>query len=104
MQGLSFACIFIPYLLRNILFNFRSTKRNLYTNTVLVGSVCLFVRCRNHLPVVQFQNETHIRNPHGPAEVLRSFGALKVPQIFIFTAAEDGTPGALGGCFASTLR
>ena len=32
----------------------------LYTDTVLSGSVCLsvrlFVRYRNHLPVVQFQN------------------------------------------------
>ena len=28
----------------------------LYTNTVLDGSVILFVRYRNHFPVVQFQS------------------------------------------------
>ena len=29
---------------------------NLYSNTVLGGFVRLFVRYRNHFPVVQFQN------------------------------------------------
>ena len=43
---------------------------------------CLSIRYRNHFPVVQFQNEAHIRNPQSPAEVLRLFGGLKAPQIF----------------------
>ena len=34
--------------------------------------VCLFVRYRNHLPVVQFQNQAQIRNPHGTTEVFKT--------------------------------
>ena len=45
-------------------------NQHLYTNTVLDGSVILFVRYRNHFPVVQFQNQAHIRNPHGMDEAL----------------------------------
>ena len=58
---------------------------NLYSNTVLDGcvilSVCgLFVRYRNHFPVVQFQNQAHIRNPHDPAEVFKTIrGAIGTP-------------------------
>ena len=48
---------------------------NLYTYTVLDGSVTLSVRYRNHFPVVQFQNQAHIRNPHDPAEVFKTVGA-----------------------------
>ena len=47
----------------------------LYTNTVLDGSVILsvilFVPYRNHFPVVQFQNQAHIRNTHGPGQVYK---------------------------------
>ena len=58
---------------------------NLYTNTVLDASVILSVilsvcvsvclsvilsfRYRNHFPVVQFQNQTYIWNPHGTGHV-----------------------------------
>ena len=46
--------------------------KHLYTNTVLDGSVILsvilFTRYRNHFPVVQFQNQAHIRNPHSPGK------------------------------------
>ena len=67
--------------------------RNLYTNTVLGGFVRLFVRYRNYFPVVKFQNYTHIRNPHGPAEVVRPFGVLKAPNLF-FNAAGGSPNGA----------
>ena len=79
------------------------TISNLYTNTVLDGSVILSVglsvRYRNHFPVVQFQNQAHILNPHGTGHVFKTiwgaagapckgrrrrpkFGAPKAPQIF----------------------
>ena len=29
----------------------------------------MFVRCRNHFPVVPFQNHAHIRSPHGTGQV-----------------------------------
>ena len=55
----------------------------LYTFTVLDGSVILsvilFVRYRNHFPVVQFQNQAHIRNPHDPAEVFKTMGRPRRP-------------------------
>ena len=41
--------------------------------------VCLSVHDRNHLPVVQFQIQAHIRNPHDPAEAVRPFGAPQAP-------------------------
>ena len=49
---------------------------NLYTNTVLDGtsvcdSVILSVRYRNHFPVVRFQNQAHIWNPHGTGHVFK---------------------------------
>ena len=50
--------------------------------------VCLSVCYRNHLPLVQFQNEAHIQNSHGEAEVWRPF-----VFIYFFAAAEGGTPG-----------
>ena len=37
--------------------------------------MCLSVRYRNHFPVVQFQNQAHIRNPHDPAEVFKTMGS-----------------------------
>ena len=57
---------------------------NLYTNTVLDGtsvfdSVILSVRYRNHFPVVQFQNQAHIWNPHGTGPVFKTiWGAAGV--------------------------
>ena len=47
-------------------------KYNLYTNTVLCGSVILSVRYRNHFPVVQFQNQAHIWNPQGAGHVFKT--------------------------------
>ena len=35
-------------------------------------SVILSVRCRNHFPVVQFQNHAHIGNPHGTGKVFKT--------------------------------
>ena len=43
-----------------------------YIYIIIRYCVCLFVRYRNYLPVVQFQNQAHIRNPHGPAEVFKT--------------------------------
>ena len=43
--------------------------------------VCLFVRYRNHLTVVQFQNQAHIRNPHGTSKVCKTiWGDIKDEQ------------------------
>ena len=55
----------------------------LYTNTVLDGSVILSVclsvilsiRYRNHFPVVQFHNQTHIWNPYGTGQVIKTIWA-----------------------------
>ena len=77
----------------------------------------LFVRYRNHFPVVQFQNQAHIQNLHGTGQVSKTiWGAARAPN-FIFIAAEGGgfakrgvygaSPPegdrnpAEGGCFAS---
>ena len=58
----------------------------------LCVSVWLSVRYRNHFPVVRFQNQAHIWNPHGTGHVFKPFGAPKAAQIFFFsfTAAEGG--------------
>ena len=65
------------------------------TNTVLDGcvilSVILFVRYRNHFPVVQFQNQVHIRNPHGTGQVFKTiWDAEGTPIVFHFIDAEGG--------------
>ena len=53
---------------------------NIYTNTVLRGSVILSVRYINHFPVVQFQNQAHIWNPHGTGHVFKTiWGAAGAP-------------------------
>ena len=58
---------------------------NLYTNTVLDGSVILFIRYRNHFPVVQFQNPAHIRNHHGTGQVFKIiWGAAGTPKKIFF--------------------
>ena len=79
--------------------------------------VCLFFRYRNHLPVVQFQNQAHIRNPHGTGKVFKTIWGA--PIFFSLAAvsqmgAEGGVEGtappeaegnpAAGGCFASVYR
>ena len=45
-------------------------------------SVILFVRYRNHFPVVQFQNQAHIRNPHGTGQVFKSIWDAEGSPIF----------------------
>ena len=57
----------------------------LYNNTVLdVGmilSVILFVHYRNHFPVVRFQNQAHIWNPHGTGHGFKTiWGAAGAPR------------------------
>ena len=39
----------------------------------------LFVRYRNHFPVVQFQNQAHIWNPYDPAVDFKTMGAVGAP-------------------------
>ena len=57
------------------------THAFLYTNTLLNGSVILFVCHRNHFPVVQFQNQMHIQNPHGTGQVFKTiWGAAGSPN------------------------
>ena len=64
--------------------------------------VCLFVRYRNLLPVVQFQNQAHIRNPHGTGQVFKIiWGAAGAPNFLFFlyitlNTAKGG--GFLNGC------
>jgi len=43
---------------------------------------CLSVRYRNHFPVVQFQNQAHIWNPHGTGQVFKTIWGF----IFFFIA------------------
>ena len=63
----------------------------------------MFVRYRNHFPVVQFQNQAHIRNSHDPVEVFKTTGAAgarkmgrhRRPNFFFFLlpppkAAQNG--------------
>ena len=50
--------------------------------------VCLFVRYRSHFPVVQFQNQTHIRNPHGTGSDL----VLRRRPNFFYRRPEWGAP------------
>ena len=68
----------------------------IYTNTVLDGSVnlsvILFVRYRNHFPVVQFQNQAHSESSwHGSSFYNHlghrrrpKFGVLHVPQVLFY--------------------
>ena len=69
----------------------------------MILSLILSVRYRNHFPVVQFQNQVHIWNPHGTGHVFKTiWGAAGAPIFFyyrhrpmapqfffFFTAAED---------------
>ena len=86
--------------------------------------VCLFVRYRNHLPVVQFQNQTHIRKifiaVRGGGFRHPKWGAAGALNFYYFllllpppkaavsqmgaegaTAPEGEENPAEGGCFAS---
>ena len=54
-----------------------SHEWNIYSNTVLDGSVVLSVRYRNHFPDIQFQNQAHIQNPHGTGKVLKTIWGAK---------------------------
>ena len=69
----------------------------LYNNTVLdigiIMSVILFVRYRNHFPVVQFQNQAHIWNPHGTGHVFKTiWGAEGTPILFLSPPKASGAP------------
>ena len=70
-------CLFFHHVLAGF-YNLLYLYINLYTNTVLddpvILSVNLFVRYRNHFPVVQFKNQAHIRNLHDPADVCKTMG------------------------------
>ena len=60
---------------------------------------CLFVRYRNYFPVVQFQNQAHLQNPHGTGQVIKTIrGAAVTPAIFFYRRPQMG---AEGGCFAT---
>ena len=63
---------------------------NLYTNTVLDGSVALSVRYRNHFPVVQFKNQTHIRNSHGMGQAFKIIWGAACDPNFLFITAKGG--------------
>ena len=54
----------------------------------------MFVRYRNHFPVVQFQKYAHIRNPRDPTEVFKTiWGSVGAPIFSSFIAAEgNGFP------------
>ena len=70
---------------------------NLYYNTVLDMSVILFVRYRNHFPVIQFQSQAHIWNPHGTGQVFKTiWSAAGTPiffPLFIIAAPSGAHPG-----------
>ena len=61
----------------------------------LCVSVILFVRYRNHFPVVQFHSQAHIRNPHGMGQVFKTIWGAVPPE------GEENP--AKGGCFASII-
>ena len=44
----------------------------------------LSVRYRNHFPVVQFQNQAHIWNPHGTGHVCKTIWGTEGTPIFFF--------------------
>ena len=53
---------------------------------MLRPSVILSVRYRNHFPVVQFQNQAHIWNPHGMGHVVKTIWGAAGARIFFFVA------------------
>ena len=47
----------------------------------ICDSVILSVRYRNHFPVIQFQNQAHIRNPRGTGHIFKTiWGAPGTPE------------------------
>ena len=63
----------------------------LYANTVLSGLVILSVRYRNHFPVVQFQNQSHIWNSQGTGHVFKTIWGAGGTRFFLpFFVAEGG--------------
>ena len=72
----------------------------MYIYNIIRYWVCLFVRFRNHLPVVQFQNLAHIRNPHGTTEVFKTISGAEGNSFFLTpskpadSAAPYGAPEA----------
>ena len=54
--------------------------QSLYHSVTL--SVCLSVRYRNHFPVVQFQIQAHILNPHGTGQVFKTIWGAEAPEIW----------------------
>ena len=57
-------------------------------------SVILFVRYRNHFPVVQFQNQAHFRNPHGTGQVFKTIWVTAGASFFFVATAPCGAPRA----------
>ena len=66
--------------------------KNLYYNTVLDGSVTLFVLYRNHLLVVQFHSQAHIRNPHGMGQFFKTIWGASIFFLSAPKAAEAAAP------------
>ena len=70
----------LKLLIEEFLFQWSTSMDYLYNNTVMDGSVipwfclsvCLSVRYRNHFPVVRFQNQAHIWNPHETGHVFKT--------------------------------
>ena len=49
--------------------------------------MALSIRYRNHIPVVKFQNQAHIWNPHGTGQAFKTiWGAEGAPILFSITA------------------
>ena len=57
----------------------------------------LFVRCRNHFPVAQFQNQAHIRNPHGTGQVFNTIWSALGAPIFLLSAPKTVLAAAPSG-------
>ena len=68
----------------------------LYINTVMDGSVILFVRYRNHFPVVQFQNQAHIQNSHDTGQVCKTIWGAAI--FFISLSSPKAKPPPRVGC------
>ena len=60
-------------------------------------SVILFVRYRNHFPVVQFQNQAHIRKHHGTGKVFKTIWVATSSPKFLFIANKGGEHAAPSG-------
>ena len=65
---------------------------SLYTNTVLDGSVILFIRYRNHFPVANFKTKHIFGILMVQRKFLKPFGAPQVPQFFSSMPPHLGRP------------